>query len=68
MENDNLDEVNLIAKRMYMTHRKELPNNGFSPIWENTSEEVREWVRDWARAVLVYTPPWYRELNKQPSL
>lgn len=37
--------VNYLAQASYYTNWKELPSGRFPPIWENTSEEVREFTR-----------------------
>jgi len=33
------------AKFTYMSRYKELPNGNFPPVWENASQEVRNWMR-----------------------
>jgi len=38
-----------LARALYMTHRREP-----APIWENASEDSREWVRALARGGLAY--------------
>ena len=42
-----MNEVQLdtVAKAIYMANWKELPNNRFPPVWENTSEEVKNFTR-----------------------
>jgi hypothetical protein len=37
--------VNHLSQAWYYTHWKELPSGKFPPIWENTTEEVRDFVR-----------------------
>lgn len=40
-----LERVERAAKGIYNANWKELPNHRFPPIWENTSDEVRDFVR-----------------------
>ncbi len=60
--NNEEEDIDEIAKRIYMANWKELPNRRYPPVWENTSEEVKNWVRNQARAVLGM------DKDKQPSL
>jgi len=43
-------------KRSYYANWKKLPNGRFSPAWENTSEEICEWIRNQARNILDERP------------
>ena len=42
-------KIEAAARRAYYAHYKMLPTGNFPPAWENTSEEVREWVRQQIR-------------------
>ena len=45
-------ELEAAAKRAYYANYKELATGRYPPAWEDTSEEVRKWVRRQARNVL----------------
>ncbi len=51
-------EIEAVAIAIYMANHKGpfgLPNNRTSPIWENLSEEVRDWVRQQAKLAISMT-------------
>jgi hypothetical protein len=52
--------IERIAKIIYYTKWKELPSGNFPPIWENTSESIRNWTRDRAACVVfaMENPAW----------
>lgn len=53
--NFNPREVEAVARAIYMANHKGpfgLPNGRTSPIWENLSDEVRDWVRKQARSAI----------------
>jgi hypothetical protein len=44
--------IDAAAKNAYYANFRVLPNGNYPPSWENTSEEVREWVRRQVRAII----------------
>jgi hypothetical protein len=44
--------INHLSQAWYYTHWKELPNGDFPRIWENTTEEIRDFVRARITSVL----------------
>jgi hypothetical protein len=49
----NTREVEIAAKAAYNANWGPLANDRLPPVWENTSEQVRNWMRRQARAALM---------------
>jgi len=49
--NEDFMAIEAAAKRACYANYKVLPNGNHPPVWENTSEEVREWVRRQVRSI-----------------
>lgn len=46
------DDIEGIAMGLYYLDWKQLPSGNFPPTWENTTNEIREWMRDQVRKEL----------------
>lgn len=38
-------EIDRVARAIYTTHWRQTPSGNHPPTWENTTEEIRDWVR-----------------------